>query len=63
MKHKVNMDNVDEKYKPLVKENMTTQEIQILGEIILKEKIQNLKNKLFGWYYKRKNKKNNKKKI
>lgn len=60
---KVNTKKIPEKYKMLVKENMSYGEINQFGNIILKEKIANIKNKLFGWYYARQIKKKNRKKI
>jgi len=63
IKHKINIENIPEKYKSFVKPEMTNQEISMFGTIILKEKIQNIKNKLFGWYYEKKIEKNNRKKI
>ena len=59
MKHKVNIENIPDKYKHLVKPEMTNNEVAFLGHIIMKDKIANLKHKLFGWYYERRNKKQN----
>ena len=43
---KVNTENVDEKYKPLVAENMSRQDISMLGVVILKDKFENFKYKI-----------------
>jgi len=56
---KVDMENLDEKYKPYFKEEMTRQEISIAGTLILKQKLSNIKYKLLGWYYEKKHKKQN----
>jgi hypothetical protein len=63
IKHKVNVDNIDDEYKSLVKEEMTNAEVTILGTVIVKHKIERMKNKLFGWYYAKKNSEKNKKEI
>jgi len=63
IKHKVNTENIPEEYQSIVKPEMTNAEVGQLGVIILKQKIANTKNKLFGWYYDRKTKKKNKKEI
>jgi len=60
MKHKVDIDNVPDKYKYLVKEEMTNDEIAILGTIIMKDKLSNFKQKLLWWKHDRKTKKHNK---
>jgi hypothetical protein len=44
MKHKVNVDAVDEQYGPLVKPEMTTDEIGQLGMAIAHYKIECFKN-------------------
>lgn len=51
----------EDPYEKFIHDNMTRGEISALGTIILKDKIERLKNKLFGWYYKRKNARKNKK--
>jgi Txe/YoeB family toxin of Txe-Axe toxin-antitoxin module len=43
---KVDLDNVEDKYKFMCKEEMTKQEIQQLGVIILKDKVANIKHKI-----------------
>jgi len=63
IKHKVNVESIDEEYQSIVKPEMTNYEVGQLGMIVLKTKISRLKNKLFGWYYDRKTKKKNQKKI
>lgn len=53
-KVKVNMDNFeDDELKPFIKEEMTRDDIALLGHYIIKEKFRKLKYKLFGWYYER----------
>jgi len=49
MKHKVNVDAVDEQFKPLVKEEMTNEEIGQLGTAIMHYKIECFKNKVAEW--------------
>lgn len=63
MKHKVNVESIPDEFKPLVKPKMSNEEVASLGAIILKYKIERFKNKYFGWYYARKNKKQGKKKV
>ena len=46
MKHKINIDEVPEKYRFMVKEEMTNSEISELGIIIMKEKIANFKRRI-----------------
>jgi len=58
IKHKVNKENVDDKYKFLVKDEMTNQEISNLGAIIIKDKLSNLKMKIGGVFHRKKSKKN-----
>jgi len=64
-KYKINLDDIpdDDEFKSLLKEEMTVGEVAMLGNIILREKINKLKHKLFGWYYERKTKTKNNKKI
>ena len=63
LKYKVDVDKVDEEYRSLVKPEMTNNEVAQLGVIIAKQKLSSIKNKWFGWYYKRKAKKQSKKEI
>lgn len=51
---RANLDNIPDEYKPLVKEEMTRDEVALLGTVIIRDKIARLKNKMFGWYYERK---------
>lgn len=53
---KVDVDSVPEKYKGLVKPEMTYEDMSILGKAIMKEKFYKIKQKLFWWYYERKSK-------
>jgi len=43
---KVNMENIEEKYKGLFKENMTRQEMSLAGMSILKDKLFFIKQKI-----------------
>jgi len=63
IKHRVDVDKVDEEYRSLVKPEMSNNEVAQLGVVIAKQKLSKIKNKLFGWYYERKSKKQSKKKI
>ncbi|MFX0132514.1 MAG: hypothetical protein ACFFDN_02590 [Candidatus Hodarchaeota archaeon] len=64
-KYKIDLAKIpdDDEYKGLLKEEMTKQEVAMLGTIIMKDKISKLKYKLFGWYYERKSKNKNQKKV
>lgn len=64
-KYKINLNNIpdDDPYKGLMKEEMSKQEVAMLGTIIMKDKIDKLKHKLFGWYYERKSKTKNNEKV
>ena len=42
----VNVDNVDEEYRFIVKPEMTREEIGQLGMVVLKHKLSKLKNKI-----------------
>lgn len=55
---KVNTSNIPDELQPLVKDEMTRQEIALLGNVILRMKIDKFKNKIFGWWYNRKRFKN-----
>lgn len=47
MKVKVDISKVDEKYRSLVKPEMTREELAMFGTVLLKDKIANLKYKLY----------------
>ena len=49
MKHRVNVDAVDEQYKSLVKPEMTNEEIGQLGVAVLHYKIEVVKNRWYAW--------------
>lgn len=53
-KIKVNIDKIDDKYKPLAKEEMSYGELSLMGTVILKDKIANLKQR-FSWKKLKKN--------
>lgn len=46
---KVNVANIPEEYRSLVKEEMTYQDMSLFGTILLKNKLSNLKNKICFW--------------
>ena len=46
MKVKVDIDNIPEKYRSLVKPEMTREELALFGTVILKDKIANFKYRL-----------------
>jgi len=50
MKHKVNINKIPDEYKPLCKTEMTNEEIGQLGTVIMKMKVQKIKNKLGLWF-------------
>jgi len=59
-KHKVNIENIPDEYKCLVKNEMTSAEIGVLGTVILKQKMSNAKYKLLGWFkHEKRNKRQN----
>ena len=58
-KHKVNIENIPDEYKSLVKPEMTNAEIGMLGTVLLKQKLSNLKYKLFRWYNAKRTKRKN----
>ena len=47
---KVDLDNVEDKYKFMCKEEMTRDEIGVLGVIVLKDKLSNFKEKVKGLF-------------
>ena len=47
---KVDLGNVEDKYRFMCKEDMTKQEIQELGVVIMKDKIANFKHKIKGLF-------------
>lgn len=49
MKTTVDIDKIDDEYKPFIKDEMTTVEISLLGQAILKNKVANIKNKISRW--------------
>ena len=49
MKHKVDVDKVDEQFRCLVKPEMTTEEIGKLGTAIVHYKIECFKNRCSIW--------------
>lgn len=63
LKHKVNVDNIPDEYKSLVKPEMTNNEISQLGVIVAKQKLSAIKNKIYWWKHERKVKKKSRKKI
>lgn len=60
--YKIEIEKYPEEYQSLLKHEMTAYEISNLGNIIIKNKFKNIKNKMFGWYYDRKIKRENRKK-
>ena len=58
--HSVNVDKIPDDYKCLVKPEMTNDEIATLGNVLIRMKYENLKNRLFGWYYEKKLKRKSK---
>lgn len=61
--YNVNVDAVDDEYKPFVKDEMTSGDIALLGRAIMHNKMTSVKDKLFGWYYERKSKKKGNEKV
>lgn len=60
---RVNLENIPDELQPLVKEEMTKDEVALLGTIIFKMKYEKFKNKLMGWWYERKSKTKNREKV
>ena len=52
--HTVNIDAFPDDIKPLLKPEMTNDEIAVLGNVLIRHKMANVKNKLLGWYYAKK---------
>jgi hypothetical protein len=50
---KVNTENIPDEYKGIVKEEMSMAEIDKLGQIIVKQKIQKLKNRWHEFWHKK----------
>ena len=48
---KVDLDNVEDKYKFMAKEDMSRHEISMLGVIVFKDKLANLKAKIMGVFH------------
>ena len=48
---KVDLDNVEDKYKFMAKEDMSREEIGMLGMIVFKDKLSNLKAKIKGVFH------------
>ena len=46
---KTKADNVDEEFKSLVHDNMSTNEIAILGNVVLRHKLSKIKNRWYEW--------------
>ena len=46
IKHKVNVDNIPEEFKGVVKSEMTNAEVGVLGVVVLKYKISMFKEKM-----------------
>ena len=57
---KVNTKDIPDELQEFVNDKMTKEEVALLGYVILQQKISRIKQKLFGWLYDRKTKKNNK---
>jgi DNA primase len=60
---RVNLENIPDELQPLVKEEMTKDEVAMLGTVIMKMKYEKFKNKLMGWWYERKPKIKNRKEV
>ena len=54
--HKVNIENIPDEYKFMVKPEMTNAEVGQLGMVVLRQKISNIKSKMMSWYYARRTK-------
>ena len=48
-KHSVDISKIPDEFKCLVKDEMTNEEIALLGNVVLRYKIDSLKNRLYGW--------------
>lgn len=60
---KININNIPDKYKGIIKEDMTRDEIMQLGQIIMKEKKEKFKMWIYGVFHGKKTKNENNKKI
>jgi len=63
LKHKVDIDNIPDEYRSLVKPEMTNTEVSMLGVVVAKQKLSHLKNKICWWKHERKLKKESREKI
>lgn len=50
---KINTKDVPDEYKGIVKDDMNMSDIQLLGEVIMRQKIGDLKNKWHMFWHKR----------
>ena len=48
-KHSVDVSKIPDEFKCLVKDEMTNEEIAQLGNVVLRYKIDSLKNRFYGW--------------